>query len=83
MNCPSCAYQSPYAAMRCPGCRTVFDSEAVETLWHLVYLRERLERWRAEGVLTPEAAEAVLAAAEREISALQGRLVPTAPFDPR
>ena len=79
MNCPLCAYESQYAAMRCPGCRTVFDSEALETLWHLVYLRDRLTRWRADGILGAEAAEAALAAAEREIAELHVRLVPMAP----
>jgi len=79
VNCPLCAYESQYAAMRCPSCRTVFDSEALESLWHLVYLRDRLTRWRADGILGPEATEAALAAAEREIADLHARLVLTAP----
>jgi len=78
MNCPRCAYESPYAAVRCPGCRTIFDGEALETLWHLIYVRDRLARWRADSVLAPEAADAALAAAEHEIAALQARLAPTA-----
>jgi hypothetical protein len=80
MNCPSCAYQSPYAAMRCPQCRQVFDTEAVETLGHLVYLRERLENWRAEGRLHPGDAAEMLSLAEQEIKTLATRLA-LAPLD--
>ena len=68
MNCPGCAYQSPYAAMRCPQCRQIFDSEAVETLGHLVYLRERLEGWRAAGVLDADDAAEALSLAEQWIN---------------
>src|SRR4051812_33328180 len=77
MNCPSCAYQSPYAAMRCPQCRQIFDSEAVETLGHLVYLRERLENWRINGMLAADDAADVLSLTEQEIKTLATKLALT------
>jgi hypothetical protein len=76
MNCPSCAYQSPYAAMRCPQCRAIFDSEAVETLGHLVYLRERLEAWKLAGLIGAKDAAEVLRLADQEINTLGEKLVP-------
>src|SRR5262245_3239381 len=66
--------------MRCPSCRGVFNSEGLERLWHLTYLRDRLERWRSEGVLGEEAAEAVLADTDREIATLRGLLVTAPPI---
>src|SRR3954467_9699293 len=78
MNCPSCAYESPYAAVRCPQCRSIFDTEAIERLGHLVYLRERLEGWRAEGLLSYKDTNTVLGLTHAEIGALATRLEPAA-----
>src|SRR5947208_1453418 len=78
MTCPGCAYEGPYAAMRCPQCRSIFDTEAVERLGHLVYLRERLEGWRAEGLLSYKDANTVLGLTHAEIGALATRLEPAA-----
>ncbi len=74
MKCPRCEYESEFESVRCPRCETVFASAQLEELSHLEYLKGWLESRRAEGSVSPEAAEAILGIAVRKAEELKAAL---------
>ena len=74
MECPRCTYRSPYEVVCCPRCRTAFDAESLEELAHLVYLRDRLDEWREEGLLSAEVADRAVWEIEQEVRELRAAL---------
>lgn len=74
VRCPHCQYRRQYGVVRCPQCDSTFDADQLEELFHLAYVRDRLEGWRKSGQLLDRIVYGLLEATNQEIATLEGTL---------